>query len=133
MQHRRMVLAAELPADLRKRSSGELLDDIHGHLARKGDRTRVTADLEILLPQVEVLADALLDQVDGDALFLRSNDVPQHLLRCRQRTRRARQRGLSGRAPPFSAEWQSWSRGPAAGCPQSIPIQTATAAALRWS
>src|SRR5260370_38058732 len=70
MQHRGVVLAAELAADLRKRSGGELLDDIHRHLARKSDRARVTADLEVLLPQIKVLADSFLDQVDGDALFL---------------------------------------------------------------
>src|SRR5207302_1161497 len=84
MQHRGMVLAAELPADLGKRGGGELLDDIHRHLARKGDRAGVAADLKVLFPQIEVLADAFLDQVDGDPLFLGGNDVAQYLLGGRQ-------------------------------------------------
>ena len=81
-----------MAADLRKRSSGELLDDVHRHLAREGNCTRVATNFQVLLAQIEVLADALLDQVDGDALFLGSDDVPQHLLRGPQRNRCARQR-----------------------------------------
>ncbi len=79
-----MVLAAELPADLRKRGSGKLLDDIHRHLPRKSNRTCIAANFQILLPKIEVFADAFLDQIDGDALFLRSDNVPQYLLRCPQ-------------------------------------------------
>src|SRR5260370_37774371 len=44
MQHSGVVLATELSANLGKRGSGKLLDDIHGHLARIGNRARVTAD-----------------------------------------------------------------------------------------
>src|SRR5713101_1225077 len=95
MQDRGVVLASELAANLRERSGGELLDDIHGHLAGESDRARIAADFQVLLPQIEVLTYALLDEVDGDALLLGSNDVPQHLLRRRKRDRRARQRSVS--------------------------------------
>src|SRR5712692_3078129 len=76
-----VVFAAELAADLRKRSGGKLFDNIHCYLPRICDRARVAADLQVLLPQIEVLTHSFLDQVDGDALFLGSNDVAQHLLR----------------------------------------------------
>jgi hypothetical protein len=33
-----------------------------------------------LFAEIEMLADALLDQIDGDALLLRSDDVAQNLL-----------------------------------------------------
>src|SRR5260370_7966075 len=72
MQHRGVVLAAELAADLRKRSGGELLDDIHRHPARKGDSPRVTADLDVVLPQIELPPDSFLDPVPRYTLFLPS-------------------------------------------------------------
>src|SRR5271155_2477728 len=34
MQHRGVMLPAELPADLRQGGSSQLFDDVHGHLAR---------------------------------------------------------------------------------------------------
>src|SRR4029077_2824375 len=61
---------------------------------RERDRARIAADLEILLAQIEVFADALLDQVDRDALFLRRDDVAQDLLSRRERNGGARQRGV---------------------------------------
>jgi len=73
--------SAELSANLRQRSSGELLDDVHRHLARKSNRSSVTANFQILLPQIKMLAYPFLDQIDRDTLFLRSDDVSQHLLR----------------------------------------------------
>src|ERR1700730_17375349 len=49
MKNRGVMLTAELPADFRQRCGGELLDDVHRHLARKGDGTSVTADFQVLL------------------------------------------------------------------------------------
>src|SRR5215475_4901171 len=43
VKHGGVVLAAELPADLRQRSSSELLDDVHRDLARESDCTSVAA------------------------------------------------------------------------------------------
>jgi hypothetical protein len=37
VQHRGVVLAAKLPADFRQRCGGQLLYDVHGHLARESD------------------------------------------------------------------------------------------------
>src|ERR1700730_15412442 len=74
VQHRSVVLAAELAADFRQRRGSELLDDVHGYLPGEGDCSRVAADLEILLAEIEVLAYALLDQIDRDALFLRRDN-----------------------------------------------------------
>src|SRR5882724_937279 len=70
VQHGGVVFTTELAADFGERSGGELLDDVHGHLPRESDGASVAADFEILLAQIEVLADALLDEVDGDAFFL---------------------------------------------------------------
>ncbi len=79
VQHCGVVLATELAADLGERRGGELLDDVHGYLAWKSNRACVATDLEVLLPQIKMLAHTLLDQVDGDAFFLRGDDVAQHL------------------------------------------------------
>src|SRR5207247_10751364 len=59
LQHRGVMLAAELTANLRQRGRGELLHDVHGHLPRKSDRARIAAYLEVLLAQIEVFAHAL--------------------------------------------------------------------------
>ena len=56
-----VVLAAELTADLRQRCRGELLDDVHGHLTRESNRTRIAANLQVLLAQIEMFAHALLN------------------------------------------------------------------------
>ena len=88
------MLAAELAADFGQRGGGELLHDIHRHLARKSDSARIAANFQILLAQIEVFAHALLDQVDRDALFLRRNNVSKHLLRCRKRNDGARKRSV---------------------------------------
>ncbi len=64
-----VMLAPELPADLGERRGSELLDDIHGYLARESDGAGVAAHFQVLFAQVEMLADALLDQVDGDAFW----------------------------------------------------------------
>src|ERR1700682_1828525 len=45
VQHGGVVLATELPADFRQRGGGELLDDVHGHLAWKSNGARVTTYL----------------------------------------------------------------------------------------
>src|SRR5262249_22395598 len=90
-----VVLAAELPADLRQRRRGELLHQVHGDLAREGDGLGVAAHLQVLLAQPELLADALLDQVDGDLLLLGGDDVPEHLLGGAQGDRGAGQQAIS--------------------------------------
>jgi len=53
---------------------GQLLHDVHGHLARESDGAGVAPHLQSCSAG-EVFADALLDQVDCDALLLRSDDV----------------------------------------------------------
>src|SRR5438309_748027 len=58
MQHRGVMLAAELTANLRQRGRGELPHDVHGHLPRKSDRARIASYLEVLLAQIEVFAHA---------------------------------------------------------------------------
>lgn len=70
MEHGGVVLAAELASDFRQRGGGELLHQVHGNLARVGDGFRVRAHLQVFGAELEVLADALLDQFDGDALIL---------------------------------------------------------------
>src|ERR1700681_902870 len=80
VQHRRVMFAAELASNFRERSGGELLHQIHGNLAGKGDGLRVRAHLQVRLAEAELLADLFLDQVNRDALFLRGNYVPQNLL-----------------------------------------------------
>src|ERR1700739_532644 len=98
MQDGSVVLAAELPSNFRKRGGGQLLDDIHGYLAREGDGAGVAADLYVLFAQVEVFADALLNEIDGDALFLGGDDVPENLLRGSQGDGRAGERGIGHQA-----------------------------------
>ena len=66
------MLAAELLADFRERSGSKLFHKEHGNLAREGDHLRVTAHFQILRAKTEMLADALLNLLDGDFLFLRS-------------------------------------------------------------
>ncbi len=53
---------------------------------------------KILVAQAELLADSFLNQVDGDALFLRGDDVAQHLLRGDQVQARAGERGVGHQA-----------------------------------
>src|SRR5436309_2063179 len=45
VQHSGVMLAAKLAANFRQRRGRELLDDVHGDLARKGDGASITADL----------------------------------------------------------------------------------------
>ena len=71
------MLAAELAADFRERSGGELLHQVHRDLPGKRDRFGIRADFQVRLAQAKLLADFFLDQVDGDALFLRGDDVAQ--------------------------------------------------------
>ncbi len=87
-----MVLTAKLTPNFRQRRGGELLDDVHGHLARKSNRTSVAANLQVLLAKIEMLAHAFLDEINGDPLFLRGDDVAQHLLRGSERNRGAGER-----------------------------------------
>src|SRR5437879_5401834 len=92
------MLAAELPADLGERRGCELLDDVHSNLAREGDGPGVAAHLQVLLAEVKMLADALLDQVDGDAFFLRRDDVAKYLLRGGERNNGAGERSVGHQA-----------------------------------
>src|SRR5882762_1778998 len=94
VKHGRVVLAAKLTSDLRQRRGSELLDDIHSHLPRKGNSACVAAHLQVLLTKIEMFADAFLDQINCDALLLRSNNIAQHLLRGSQRYGGAGQRGI---------------------------------------
>ena len=80
MQYGGVVLAAELFADLRKRSGGELLHQEHGNLTRESDHFRVAADFKILRAHAEVFAHALLNLLDGDFLFLGLDDRFKDLL-----------------------------------------------------
>src|ERR1700687_3153303 len=98
VKHGGVVLAPELPADLRKRGGSELVDDVQVPLARESDGPGVAAHLQILLAEIEMFADALLNEVDRDTLFLRSDDVGQHLLRGGQRNRHAGQRSVGHQA-----------------------------------
>src|ERR1700677_1660505 len=98
MQHGGVMLPAELPANFRQRRGGQLLHDVHRHLARERDGARVTANFQILFAKIEMLTDALLDQVDGHALFLRRDDVAQNLLRGGQGDGCAGQRSVGHQA-----------------------------------
>src|SRR6266852_7719 len=104
VQDRRMVLAAELPADLRQRRRGELFDQVHGDLAGKGDGFRIAAHLQVLLAQAELLAHALLNELDGDLLLLRGDDVLEHLLGGGQVDVGAGQRSVSQQASQRALE-----------------------------
>jgi hypothetical protein len=77
VQHGSVMLAAKLVANFGQRGGGQLLDDIHRNLARKRDRARIAPNLQILFTQIEVFANAFLNQVYGDALFLRRNCLRQ--------------------------------------------------------
>src|SRR5882762_4095561 len=81
MKDRGVMLAAELPADFRQRRLGKLLDQVHRNLARERDCFRIGTYFEVLLAQAELLANFFLNQVDGNPLFLRGDDVAQDLLR----------------------------------------------------
>src|SRR3989454_3332572 len=89
-----VVLPAKLPANFRQRRSGELLREVHGDLAGKGDGFGVAPHLEVMLSQAKLFADAFLDQLDGHLFFLRGDNVLQYLLRGRQVDPRASQRGV---------------------------------------
>ena len=76
-----MVFAPELLADFRQRGRGELLHEEHGDLARVGNHFRVAANFQVLRAQAKDFADGFLDLLDGNFLFLRLDDVAEHLLR----------------------------------------------------
>src|SRR5271155_498997 len=80
MQHGGVMLAAELAADFGKGGGGELLHDEHGHLARQYDLPGIAADIQILGAETEDFADAFLNLLDGDLLFLRLDNIFQDLL-----------------------------------------------------
>src|SRR5882724_193896 len=99
-----VMLTPELPADLRERRGGDLLDNLHSYLARESDGAGVAANFQVLFAQVEMLADALLDQVDGDAFFLRRYDIAQDLLRSGERDDGSCQRSVSHQAGKSALE-----------------------------
>src|ERR1017187_10988962 len=80
MQHRSVVLAAKLLADFRERSGGELLYEKHGNLTWKCDDLRVAANIQILSAHAKMLANALLNLLDGYFLFRRLDNVLEYLL-----------------------------------------------------
>src|SRR4029077_3929695 len=82
VQHGGVMFAAELLSDLRQRSGSQLLHQIHGDLARESDGLGIRTYFEILIPEAKLLADALLDQFNGDLFFLSGDDIAQSLL-CR--------------------------------------------------
>src|SRR5207247_6989981 len=79
---RRVVAAAELLADLRKRRVGEFAREVHRDLARIDDVLRAPVAGELVEREAEALRDELLDPLDRDlgGLALRE-DVAQNVLR----------------------------------------------------
>ena len=94
VNHSGVVFAAELLSDLRQRSRSQLLDQVHGDLAREGDGFGIRAHLEVLVSEAKLFADALLDQLNGDLLLLSGDDVAQGLLCRAEIYRRAGQRSV---------------------------------------
>ena len=105
MQNGGVVFAAELASDFRERRGGELLDDVHGDLARIGDGFCVGADFQILLAKTELFADAFLDELDGDLFFLGGNDVAKDLLRIAEIERDSRERCVGDQASERAFEF----------------------------
>jgi len=94
VQHGRMVFAAELSAIS---GSEAVVSCFTMYIATCRGKAMARVLLELSGPASRKLKCSLnpfLDQIDGDAFFLRSNDVPQHLLRRPQRNRRTGQRGV---------------------------------------
>src|SRR3974390_2124938 len=77
MQDRGVVLAAELPPDLRQGSLGQVFGQIHGDLTRIHDRAGVVLGLDLHQPQAELLGDRFLDRFDGHPARLGVNEVLQ--------------------------------------------------------
>ena len=72
MKNRRMIPPAEAPADFGQRSGGELLGEIHAHLARPHDRTGAARRQYIGARYIVVAADELEDVFDAHARRYRS-------------------------------------------------------------
>src|SRR5207244_12832011 len=85
VNHGRRMFAAEASADLGKRGVRQRLAEIHRNLTGHGDRFRVVARFQFDHLQVVVVGDELLNDLDGNRLFLLSEDVLQNLLRERER------------------------------------------------
>src|SRR5438128_12149715 len=79
-----MVLASELPTDLRKRSLGQVLGQIHGDLPRIDDGARIILCLDLCQPKSELLRHGFLDRLDRYLTRLRVNKVLEYLLRVRK-------------------------------------------------
>src|ERR1700722_4763884 len=92
------MLAPKLAPDFGKRSGGELLHYEHGPLARQHDLPGIAADVQILGAQAEDFADAFLDLLDGDLLFLRLDNIFQDLLRGGEIQFRASERSVGHEA-----------------------------------
>src|SRR5258708_2128810 len=92
VQNSRMMLSAELPPNLRQRSFGHVLRQIHRNLPRIDDCSRIILCLNLHQPQPELLGHHLLDGLDCDLARLGVDKVLQHLLRIRQRDLRPNQR-----------------------------------------
>src|SRR5687768_12013259 len=81
MNHGGMVLADEGSSDLRERSAGEFLSEVHGDLARVDDLLGIALFRELSLLDLEPFSDRFLDGVDWHFPVLHVNQMLQHLLR----------------------------------------------------
>ncbi len=80
VHNRRVVLAAELTADFRERSFGELFCQIHRDLARHYDLPRVILLLQLGDTHAELLGDSSLDCFNRDLTNLGIDELLQALL-----------------------------------------------------
>ena len=81
VHHRGVVAVAEPAADFGQAALGELLGQVHRHLARPRHRARAPGRRHVGQPDVEMLGDPLLDLLDRHPPVVRLQDVVQHLLR----------------------------------------------------
>src|SRR6187549_2278387 len=84
VEHRRVVLASEVAAELLERGAGELAAQVDADLARLRRRLGPAAGVEVAHLLVEVAGDDLLDLGDGHRRGSRRRSLAEHLLRERQ-------------------------------------------------
>ena len=98
MDHRGVIAPAETAPDLGQRAGGELLGEIHRHLARAGDLARAPRRGHLRLADAIVIGHAALDFVDRDAALIGAQHVGQRLGDELQIDRPAAQRRISDHA-----------------------------------
>ena len=81
MQHRRVVAAAEQLTDLGQALLGEFLGQVHGDLARPGDRGRALLAVHVGDLDLVVVGHRLLDVLHADLPVLDRQQVAQRLAR----------------------------------------------------